>query len=80
MNKLDIQLTVVYAPVYFVLFLLLIAFCSGIDFDDEELPYKEPNKSNIKVQFTLSLFVVSCSNANFCSESMRNSIGPLHLL
>lgn len=49
MNNLDIQLTVVYALVYFGLFSLLIAFCSGIDFDDDELPYKEPNKSNIKV-------------------------------
>ena len=23
--------------------------CSGVDFDDEELPYTEPNKSTIKV-------------------------------
>ena len=31
--------------------------CSGVDFDDEELPYTEPNKSTIKVLLTVPIFV-----------------------
>lgn len=33
--------------------------CSGVDFDDHELPFTEPNKSRMKVSLTKASFVLS---------------------
>lgn len=54
MNSLNINFTIMYVKLF--LFLCFDSstysiILSGVDFDDDELPFHEEDKSNIKVRF-----------------------------
>ena len=74
MNALDISLTIMYVPLHYSAYTIHKFRISGVDFDDPEFPYEEPDKSVIKVRLNAS---DNHGHCNFCRGQTRSFITHL---
>jgi len=57
----------------------MLTVYSGVDFDDDELPYYEENKSNIKVPTFYQAYLVLCHAQTFTARQ-RGVFQDAHVL